>query len=59
VEKEKKRYTRPTLVEYGRMEQLTRGPLGGSFDSIIGRTIGIGSVGGGFGPLEDWFLRSR
>jgi hypothetical protein len=58
VEKVKKRYTPPTLVEYGRMEQLTRGPFGGSWDSIIGLVVpGVGTDGG-WGPIEDW-RRSR
>ena len=63
MEKEKKRYAPPTLVEYGRMEQLTRGWWGGSFDAIIGRSIGAPGIGGGLGPYDDeataWFLRSR
>ena len=47
MEKEKKRYTPPTLVEYGRMEQLTRGPWGGSWDSILGLVVpAIGTDGG-------------
>jgi hypothetical protein len=40
----KKAYQTPTLVEYGRMEELTRGPVGGSFDSLFGRN-------GGFNPF--------
>jgi hypothetical protein len=48
LEKVKKRYTPPTLVEYGRMEQLTRGLWGGSFDAIVGRVIGIDGIDGGW-----------
>jgi hypothetical protein len=52
MEQAKKPYTPPQLIEYGRMEQLTRGPLGGSIDSIIGRVIGIGGVTGGWHPTR-------
>ncbi|MGE3267714.1 MAG: hypothetical protein AB7P40_03130 [Chloroflexota bacterium] len=58
MESEKKQYTSPMLIEYGRMEHLTRGPLGGTFDAIIGKAIGIGSVSGGIGDLESWYTRS-
>lgn len=37
VKQTKKAYQAPTLVEYGRMEKLTRGPFGGVFDSMFGR----------------------
>ena len=42
----KKAYQAPTLVEYGRMETLTRGPWGGVFDSIFGR-----NGDGGYNPF--------
>lgn len=58
MESEKEQYTPPSLMEYGRMEELTRGPLGGTFDAIIGKAIGIGSVSGGIGDLEAWYTRS-
>jgi len=48
----KKSYTPPKLVEYGQMEQLTRGPWGGSFDSILGKVIGISGVTGGWDPTR-------
>jgi hypothetical protein len=58
VEKMKKCYAPPTLVEYGRMEELTRGPYGGTWDSIIGLAVpGVGDAGG-WGPIESW-RRSR
>jgi len=59
MDKAKKPFTAPRLVEYGKMEQLTRGPWGGSLDSIIGQAIGIGSVSGGLGGLESWHTHSR
>lgn len=59
MEHVKKPYTPPTLVVYGRMEELTRGFWGGSFDAMLGRAIGIGPVGGGWGPIEDLFNRSK
>ena len=58
MEKAKKRYGPPTLVEYGRMEQLTRGPIGGSWDSIIGLVVPDIGPDGGWGPIESW-RRSR
>jgi hypothetical protein len=42
----KKAYRAPALVEYGRMENLTRGPLGGVFDSLFGR-----NGDGGYNPF--------
>jgi hypothetical protein len=44
--KNRKAYTPPTIVEYGRMEELTRGPFGGVIDSIIGRN------GDGWNPFD-------
>ena len=42
----RKAYRSPTLVEYGRMEKLTRGPWGGVFDSLFGR-----NGDGGYNPF--------
>jgi hypothetical protein len=58
VEKGRKRYVSPALVEYGRMEELTRGPLGGSWDSILGLVVPDIGPDGGWGRIEGW-RRSR
>ena len=58
MKKAKKRYAPPTLVEYGRMEQLTRGPWGGSWDSILGLAVPSIGTDGGWGAFESW-TRSR
>ncbi len=34
--REKRVYSAPRLVEYGRVEEITRGPFGGSLDSLLG-----------------------
>ena len=36
----KKQYTRPALVEYGSLEQLTRGPGGNIPDNPPGNAVG-------------------
>jgi hypothetical protein len=38
---EKRTYRAPRLVEYGRVEEITRGPWGGSFDSLFGMNGGL------------------
>lgn len=45
MEKRKATYTPPTIVEHGRMEQLTRGPWGGALDALFGKN-------GGFNPSD-------
>jgi hypothetical protein len=38
---DKQPYSTPQLIEYGRVEDITRGPGGGSFDSLFGRNGGL------------------
>jgi hypothetical protein len=42
----KKAYAAPKLVEYGRMETLTRGPGGGWIDALFGANGGFQAPSG-------------
>jgi hypothetical protein len=41
-------YSTPKLVEYGRVEDITQGPWGGSFDACTGLT---NDADGGYNPF--------